>query len=72
MKTDKYKRNPRLQRGAIFVNKSSIGKLFWCTIRRLRGDDKDEFISGDTMSVLIHPDRRNQPMYYRVQENPIP
>jgi hypothetical protein len=49
MKTDKHKRNPRLQKGALFIIKSSVGRLFWCTIRKLNDDDKEEFISGDTV-----------------------
>ena len=49
MKTDKHKRNPRLQKGALFVVKSAVGRLFWCSIRTMSGDGEEEFISGDSI-----------------------
>jgi hypothetical protein len=48
MKTNRPKRNQRLQKGALFVVRY-YRRLFWCTIRKSRLDGEDEFISGDSV-----------------------
>lgn len=49
MKTERHKRNPRLLKGALFVVKSTFGRLFWCSIRKLSGEGEEEFISGESV-----------------------
>ena len=49
MKTDKHNQNPHLQKGALFVVKSSAGRLFWCTVKKFSRVGEEEFVSGDSV-----------------------
>jgi hypothetical protein len=49
MKTERHNRNRFLRSGALFIVKSSFGRLFWCSIRKLSGEGEENFISGESV-----------------------